>query len=132
MPSILLIDDDVSVCQAAEEALTGSGFSVTIAPDGRAGINAATRQPFAAAIVDMCTPHLQGFDTIRTFRQVMPDLPLIAMSSRIADWAGNTPDFLGMAANLQGVHRLSKPFRHEDLLDLVSRCCAPLLEPQSA
>ena len=132
MPSILLIDDDVSVCQAAEEALTASGFSVTIAPDGHAGINAATRQPFAAAIVDMCTPHLQGLDTIRTFRQVMPDLPLIAMSGRIADWAGNTPDFLGMSANLQGVYRLSKPFRHEDLLNLVSRCCAPLLQSQSA
>ena len=67
---------------------------------------------------------MQGLDTIRAFKRLAPDMPLIAMSGLIADWAGNTPDFLGMSANLQGVHRLSKPFRHEDLLDLVARCCA--------
>jgi len=132
MPSILLIDDDVSVCQAAKEVLTASGFSVTIVPDGRAGINAAARQPFAAAIVDLCTPHLGGFDTIRAFRRLAPDMPLIAMSGLLANCPGNAPDFLGMSANLQGVHRLSKPFQREDLLALVARCCATLLEAQTA
>ena len=132
MPKILVIDDDAWVRHTAAEILTRSGYSVAIAADGPSGIAAAAKQSFAAAIVDLSAPQMHGLDTIRAFRRLAPDMPLIAMSGLLANCPGNAPDFLGMSANLRGVHRLDKPFRHEDLLALVARCCTTLLEAQTA
>ena len=45
---------------------------------------------------------------------------MIALSDLMPEGPG-TPDFLGMASNLQGVARLGKPIRREALLDLLPR-----------
>jgi CheY-like chemotaxis protein len=125
MIRILVIDDDPSICRIVENILVSSGYAVTVATSGRAGIAAAARQSFAAVIVDLCMPDVSGFDAIKMLKTNTPDTRLIVMSGLMAESAGcGTPDFLGMAANLQGIPRLAKPFRREDLLDLVAQCCA--------
>lgn len=124
MPSILVIDDEAAIRAAVERILTASGYEVCVVNDGRAGLDAVAQAPFAAAIVDLCMPQMDGLDAIRALRAVAPAMPLILMSGLMADCAGDAPDFLGMTANLAGVRRLAKPFRQEDLLDLVAKCCA--------
>jgi DNA-binding response OmpR family regulator len=122
---VLVIDDDLSICQIMETILTTSGYAVTIATSGRAGLEAARKQPFAAAIVDLCLPNVSGFDAIRALREHAPKMGLIAMSGLMfEDVDIGAPGFLGMGANLEGIPRLAKPFRRRELLDLVEQCCA--------
>jgi CheY-like chemotaxis protein len=124
MTRILVIDSDRLVCGALERVLAASGYAVTIATSGRAGLEAA-RRPFAAAIIDLCLPDMSGFDAIRALRTHAPGLRVIAMSELMTECSGDgAPDFLGMAANLRGILRLGKPFGREELLHLVGRCCA--------
>jgi CheY-like chemotaxis protein len=123
MTRILVIDDDPSVCDTLSRVLSSCGYAVNVATSGRAGLDAAAREPFAAALIDLCMPDVSGFDAIRALRARAPHLRLIAMSGLMSDCEGETPDFLGMAANLQGIPRLGKPFRREELLGLVERCC---------
>src|SRR5690348_15153622 len=122
MPAILVIDDDVAVGQTVERILTAAGYAVTVTTSGRAGVAAAAAKSFAAAIVDLCMPQMDGLDTIRVLRSLAPKLPVIVMSGLMSDQTANAPDFLGMSANLAGVRRLGKPFRNHDLLAIVAQC----------
>ena len=126
MPHVLVIDDDPSVCHVIERMLDAAGYAVTTATSGSAGLDAAAGQFFAAAIIDLCMPHMHGLGTIRAFKAQCPGTRLILMSELVSECAGiNAPDFLGLTANLQGIPRLGKPFRREELLDLVAQCCVP-------
>jgi DNA-binding response OmpR family regulator len=121
---ILVIDDEPSVCAVVEKILAPSGYDVTTATGGRAGLEAAAKQFFSAAIVDICMRDVSGLDVIRALRAQAPGMGLIAMSGLLSESAGTgAPDFLGMAANLDGIPRLAKPFRPGELLDLVEQCC---------
>lgn len=120
MSRILVIDDEPSVCRVIEAVLTAAGYTVTTAPDGRAGIEEAEQNEYAVAIVDLCMPNLNGIDTIREFRDIAPHTAVIAMSGLMSPSSTSAaPDFLGMAINLAGIPKLSKPFRRMELLDLV-------------
>lgn len=120
MTRILVVDDDPSVCDVVERLLASSGYAVTTATTGRAALEAATRQSFAAAFVDLCMPSMHGLEIIDGLRALAPDTKLIVMSGLMADCGGPpAPDFLGMMMNLKGIERLSKPFGRQDLLNLL-------------
>ena len=124
MINILVIDDEPSVCAVVEKILASSGYAVTTATGGRAGLDAAARQSFTAVIVDICMRDVSGFDVIRALRAQAPGTGLIAMSGLLSESVGtHAPDFLGMAANLAGIPLLTKPFRPGELLGLVEQCC---------
>jgi len=120
MTRILVVDDDPSVCDVVERLLASSGYAVTTATTGRAALEAATKQSFAAAFVDLCMPSMHGLEIINGLRALAPDTKLIVMSGLMADCGGPpAPDFLGMMTNLKGIERLSKPFGRQDLLNLL-------------
>ena len=120
MTRILVVDDDPSVCDVVERLLASSGYAVTTATTGRAALEAATRQSFAAAFVDLCMPSMHGLEIINGLRALAPDTKLIVMSGLMSDCGGPpAPDFLGMMTNLKGIERLSKPFGRQDLLNLL-------------
>ena len=124
MTRILVIDSDRLVCSALERVLKASGYAVTIATSGHAGLEAA-REPFAAAIVDLCLPDMSGFDAIRALRALAPGVRVIVMSQLMSACIGiGAPDFLGMVSDLRGIERLGKPFGQEELLHLVGQCRA--------
>jgi CheY-like chemotaxis protein len=124
MTRILVIDDDRTICDVIEHILSAAGYSVTLAHSGPAGLEAVQSEPFAVALVDLCMPGVNGLDIIRALQDSAPEMRLIMVSGLIADYGG-TPDFLGMATNLQGVARLAKPIRRQALLDLVKESAAP-------
>lgn len=120
MTRILVIDDEPAICAMVERIVASLGYAVTVATNARAGLEAVRRENFAAAIVDLCIPDVGGFEAIRALRARAPEMRMIALSELSSESPG-TPDFLGMASNLQGVARLGKPIRREALLDLLPR-----------
>jgi CheY-like chemotaxis protein len=117
---ILVVDDDPSVCDVVERLLVSSGYAVTTVTTGRAALEAATRESFTAAFVDLCMPSMHGLEIIDGLRALAPDTKLIVMSGLMSDCGGpQAPDFLGMMTNLKGIERLSKPFGRQDLLNLL-------------
>lgn len=61
---ILCIEDDPETAALIAEDLEERGYSVTVALDGRAGIEAITRTPPALVLCDIGMPHLNGFDVL--------------------------------------------------------------------
>ena len=53
MSRILVVDDDVAVCNAIKLVLEQDGHAVTVAHNGRAGVSAAADAPFDIIICDI-------------------------------------------------------------------------------
>jgi two-component system response regulator ResD len=59
---ILLVEDDVRLAQMIETYLRQSGFAVSHASTGMAALEAARSDAFAAIILDLMLPDMDGRD----------------------------------------------------------------------
>ena len=119
MRRILIIDDDPSVRHATQLLLESEGFEVVAAESGRSGLAAVRTKSFAAVIVDIFMPEMDGLETIKGLRANDPNLRIIAVSGALVNGPAGPPDFLAMARKLWGVRTLHKPFRPSDLLQAI-------------
>jgi CheY-like chemotaxis protein len=76
-------------------------------------------------VIDIFMPRMRGFESIRTFHERAPLVPLIAMSGyAFANFNAPAPDFLRMALELGATRCLRKPFNAGTLLVTVNECLA--------
>jgi two-component system, response regulator, stage 0 sporulation protein F len=127
---ILVIDDDPAVRHATQLLLECEGFEVIVAQDGRSGLAATRSKSFAAVIVDIFMPEMDGLETIKALRANDPNLRIIAISGALGP--SGTPDFLAMATKLWGVKTLNKPFRPRDLIRTIGEAIADAPEHSAA
>jgi CheY-like chemotaxis protein len=122
MPSVLIIDDDKLVREAAQILLRARGYDVTVAQDGKSGIAAIKAQRFDVAIVDLFMPGMDGLTVIQGIRAANPTIPMIAASGFLLDdKCPVMPGFEGMAADAGAAFTLYKPFRPHEVLRVVEQ-----------
>jgi DNA-binding response OmpR family regulator len=78
----LLIDDETSIRVILGRALVQAGYRTILAANGDEALRLAqSRQgELRAAVVDMMMPGLDGVQTIRALRQLVPNLPIVGCS----------------------------------------------------
>jgi two-component system response regulator CpxR len=75
MPNLLLIDDDIELCEMLAEYLESENFTVTTAHDGLSGLNmarvenSANTKSYDAIVLDVMMPGMDGFSVLRELRQ---------------------------------------------------------------
>ena len=122
MPRVLVIDDDESV-RAAIAALLQTDFEIVLAENARRGAERFGAEKFDIVMVDIFMPDMNGLETIKDFRRLVPDMPIVAMSGfRFRSAGVPTPDFLKIAADLGATYCLSKPFRPQQLAAAIAAC----------
>jgi len=117
MSHILIIDDDVLICQLLRRILEQMGHRVTDAQDGRKGLNAFQADPAELVITDLIMPGMEGIETIMEMKRRFPGTKIIAMSG---GGVGSGSDYLQMARKFGAHQILNKPFSVQMLTDLVS------------
>jgi CheY-like chemotaxis protein len=123
MRRILVIDDDPAVCMVIRLWLKQRGFEVTIADGADSGLAELEQSSFDLMIVDIFMPGMRGFESVRTFHQRAPAIPLVAISGyAFASTHTPTPDFLRMTLELGATRCLRKPFKPAELLAVVEEC----------
>jgi len=80
-PSILIIDDDISLCALLAEFLEEQGFKVTVAYDGPAGWAAALKGEHDLILLDVMLPGLNGLHILERLRQAK-SIPVIMLTAR--------------------------------------------------
>ncbi|BCU05337.1 response regulator transcription factor [Allochromatium tepidum] len=107
---LLLVEDDDRVAETVTAGLTAAGFLVERARDGREAWFMGDTEPYAAAILDLGLPGLDGLSVLRQWRAAGQRLPVLILSAR-GDW---TERVEGIEAGADDY--LPKPFRFEELL----------------
>jgi len=102
--TILLVEDEDMVRNVAERALTGQGYSVTVASDGEQGLARLAEMSHVDLLIsDVVMPGMDGPTMVRRARQDRPDLPVLFMS-------GYAEEQLRKSIDIANVSFLPKPF----------------------
>jgi DNA-binding response OmpR family regulator len=126
MPSVLVIDDEAEVRDSIHQVLTRIGFEVSLADNGRTGLEEFFHRPADVVIVDVVMPQTNGVDVIRTIRASYPGSRILAITG-----GGNfgplgykpgtivTDAYLASASQAGADAVMTKPFRRQELIDTV-------------
>jgi DNA-binding response OmpR family regulator len=83
---LLLVDDNPKLCRMVREYLEPLGYDVTLAHNGTDGLEKALRGDFAAIVLDVMLPGMDGFEVLRRLRG-QSSVPVVMLTGR-----GEAPD----------------------------------------
>ena len=109
---ILAVDDQPENLELLSAILTDEGYTVTLAGDGLAALEAVAAEPPHAILLDIMMPRLDGFDVCRRLKSVRPTcfIPIVMLTalsdieSKVRGFEAGADDFL------------NKPFHRIELL----------------
>jgi two-component system response regulator CpxR len=81
MERILIIDDDIELCELVTEYLEPEGYTVEAIYDGETGVQRALSGAHALAVLDYMLPGLNGFEVLRQIR-AGSRLPVVMLTAR--------------------------------------------------
>ena len=121
-PTILVIEDDLNMAQVLREGLEQEAYSVTLAHNGWKGLDLAQRGRFAAILLDVSLPSLDGFSLARQLRSGGITTPILMVTARDSvadlvtgfeagaeDYLTKPFSFLELLARLRSLLRRGKP-----------------------
>jgi CheY-like chemotaxis protein len=116
MAPILVIDDEPDLRTFVELVLQSVGHEVTLAADGKEGMERHRTSPADLVITDLYMPNQDGVETIRELRSCFPEVAIIAMSGRAV-----ASTLLTISQKLGAVGVLQKPFTADELIAAVGK-----------
>jgi DNA-binding response OmpR family regulator len=81
MPTILLVEDEMTLSETLRYNLEREGYSVLVASDGVQGLELARRERPDLVILDVMLPRLDGFSVCRILRQES-DVSILMLTAR--------------------------------------------------
>ncbi len=116
---LLVVEDNLVNQQVAEELLIAEGAWVSLAANGKLGVEAvaSAKEPFDAVLMDIQMPVMDGYTATREIRQGLglTKLPIIAMTANALD-----SDRLECLAAGMNEH-VGKPFEIAHLAAVIRR-----------
>jgi two-component system response regulator CpxR len=108
-PTVLLVDDDIELCELMREFFDRHGIRLKAAHDGSGGLARALEGGYDLLLLDVMLPGLDGFELLRLVRR-QSTVPVIMLTARTAQ----TDRVAGLNAGADDY--LPKPFGPEELL----------------
>ena len=78
---ILIIEDDKAISRVLELKLQSAGFLIEAVYDGRAALEAIAHDGYAAILLDLILPDVDGFKVLETFRSKDTVTPIVVLSN---------------------------------------------------
>jgi DNA-binding response OmpR family regulator len=78
---VLLIEDEAAVAAMIRKGLSESGYAVTVAPDGQAGLDIGTGNNFDIMILDIMLPGINGLELCKRLRKEGIDTPILMLTA---------------------------------------------------
>ena len=115
MPTILLIEDEEKSIDLLSLHLSGAGFAVEVARDGRAGLESVRKLRPAGIVLDIVLPELDGWDVLAALKAdpEVADIPVIVVSML---------DERGKGFALGASEYLVKPVGRREVQNALERC----------
>jgi serine/threonine-protein kinase PpkA len=112
---ILIIEDDAGIRRSLALSLKNEGYTVSEAPNGRAGLALAASESPALIICDINMPEMDGYEVVSALRRdsALASIPFVFLTAR-----GERAE-IRRGMNLGADDYLTKPFTREELLEAV-------------
>jgi two-component system, NtrC family, nitrogen regulation response regulator GlnG len=81
MPTLLVIDDEASVCYSFRRVFAGDGVTVLIASTGAGGLDVVRRERPDVVVLDLQLPDGSGLDFFRQIQALDPRRPVIFVTA---------------------------------------------------
>jgi two-component system, cell cycle sensor histidine kinase and response regulator CckA len=123
--TILLAEDHEGLRHMSHEVLTGLGYSIVLARDGREAVEKfeANPQKFSLLVLDVVMPRLSGLDALERIRGINPTIPVIFTSGYSEE-----SQILSSLVSSGVAQLLQKPYPPKDLArkirDILDTCGA--------
>jgi DNA-binding response OmpR family regulator len=83
---VLLVEDEVGLADAIVRGLAAEGFEVEAVHDGREGLELARERHYAAVILDIMLPGMNGYQVCRTLREEGVWTPILMLTAKDGEW----------------------------------------------
>jgi DNA-binding response OmpR family regulator len=80
---VLLVEDDVKLVRALRRGLGLEGYAVDVARSGDEGLSLATEEDYAAVVLDLMLPGLDGFTVCEELRLREKWVPVLMLTARV-------------------------------------------------
>ena len=118
MKTVLVIDDETSICKLIRRILEKKGYRVLEAFNGDQGMKLFNEHHPDLIITDLIMPEKEGLETIREIRKIDADVNFIAISG---GGISNPSLYLDFAKKFGAQEIFSKPIDNKDLISAVDR-----------
>lgn len=112
MKKILLVEDEAHVASFIKKGLTEEGYEVSVAFDGKSGLQLALENTFDIVILDIMLPEMNGLDVCKAIREENQQVPILFLT------ALGTPENIVLGLGNGADDYLVKPFK---FIELVAR-----------
>lgn len=107
---ILIVEDEPKIASMISETLADAGYVPEVVIDGQSGWFQGSTEEYAAAILDIGLPELDGLSVLRNWRREKITMPVLLLTAK-----GSWPERVeGIDAGADDY--LVKPFHMEELL----------------
>ena len=113
VPHLLVVDDDLDLCEVLESYLRAEDFAVSFAHSGVEGTKAGIAGTFELIILDVMLPDKKGFDVLRDIRR-RARTPVLMLTAK-----GDEFDRI-LGLELGADDYLTKPFSPRELVARIS------------
>ena len=132
MNRILVVDDDLDLCELLAKYLRREGFEFEMVHNGEAGVNRALAGAYALIVLDVMLPNMNGFEVLSQIRarSQTPVLMLTARGddvNRIIGLQIGADDYLPkpfnpleLVARINAVLRRSQPQSDQEKVEIIS------------
>jgi len=114
---LLVVDDEQPLARLVADYLTRDGFSVSLAFDGPAAVQAARDRAPDVVVLDLGLPGLDGIEVCRQLR-TFTDCYVIMLTARTDE----VDKLIGLSVGADDY--MTKPFSPRELLPGCTSCCA--------
>ncbi len=102
-PRILIVDDELSICEVLSIALRKEGYDVATETNPRKALDRFRKDPFDLVIQDLKMPEMDGIELLREIKKAREDALVVVMTA-YSSW-----DRAVEAMRLGAFHYLNKP-----------------------
>ncbi|MDR8407924.1 response regulator transcription factor [Nonomuraea sp. 3-1Str] len=107
---LLLVEDERRLAGLVRDGLSGEGFAVDVAHDGRDGLWMATENPYDVIVLDVMLPRMNGYTVCTRLREAGNWTPIMMLTAK--DGVYDEAEALDTGAD----DYLAKPFSYVVLL----------------
>jgi len=115
MKKILVVEDEPGICEVCRRVLTGEGFEVDCAANGRVAQDMIEEKQYDLCLIDMRTPKMNGKELHQWLQKKYPQLAMRVIFTTGDVMGGDTQAFIEQS----GKPFLPKPFTPNELRAIV-------------